>query len=291
MGSGTNARAAIYLTISNVVFVALELLAKELVAGEGMNPVQILWFRAVLTMAVLPLIARTTPRRLVRTAHPGKQAVRGLLLLAAGTAFFFSLRQVPLADAVAIVFVGPLLLTAIAAAVLREAVGWRRWTACCVGFAGALLIIQPGMEGRHWMYALPLVDAACSAVYSILTRLVAREDTAWTSLFYSVACTGLALTFVLPWVWSTPSPAAWAMLVAITVTGLLGHLFHIRAFMEGEASLLAPLSYFHVVLTTIAAYLVFGTLPDDLALAGIVLIVGAGVYVLEREARLRARRA
>ncbi|MGH6720130.1 MAG: DMT family transporter [Alphaproteobacteria bacterium] len=285
MAAGANARAALYLTVSNVVFVALELLAKELVAGEGMNPMQILWLRAALTMAVLPMIARTAPLRLVRTAHPGKQAARGLLLLAAGLGFFFSLRQVPLADAVAIVFVSPRVLTAIAAVTLREVVGWRRWSACCVGFVGALLIIQPGMAGRHWMYALPLVDAACSAVYSILTRLVAREDSAWTSLFYSAAGTGIVLTFALPWVWTEPSPAAWAMLAAISAAGLLGHLFHIRAFMAGEASLLAPLSYFHVVLTTVAAYFVFGTLPDGLALSGIVLIVGAGVYVLEREAR------
>lgn len=283
MPRSANARAAVFLIVANVVFVGLELLAKQLVAVEGMSPVQILWIRAVFTMAVLPMLARTAPLRLVRTAHPGKQAARGLLLLCAGLGFFFSLQAVPLADAVAIVFVSPLALTAIAAVVLRETVGWRRWSACCVGFIGALLIIQPGMEGRHWMYALPLVDALCSAAYSILTRLVAARDSAWTSLFYSAAGTGVVLTFAMPWIWAAPSAAEWVMLAAISVAGLLGHLFHIKAFSEGEASLMAPLSYFHVVLTTVAAFLVFGTLPDMLAMVGVVLIVGAGLYVLHRE--------
>ncbi|MEX2648898.1 MAG: DMT family transporter [Alphaproteobacteria bacterium] len=283
-----NARAAAYLMVANVVFVVLELLGKQLVAVEGMNPIQLLWVRAVITMAALPIILRVAPTRIVRTRHPGKQIARSLLLLVAGLGFFFSLQQVPLADAVAIVFVSPLLVTAIAAVALGEAVGWRRWAACGAGFLGALLIVQPGMEGRHWMYALPLVDAACSAVYAVLTRIVGRDDPAWTSLFYSVAATGLVLTLAMPWVWAWPDAMQWVMLVAMSAAGLVAHFCHIRAFSEGEASIMAPLTYIHVVFTTAAAYVVFGTLPDALALVGVGLIVASGLYVLHRETRRAA---
>lgn len=288
MFAGANGRAILFLMASNVAFVVLELFAKQLVAGQGMNPMQVLWIRAAVALAAMPMILRVSPLRLARTRHPAKQATRSLLMLAAGLGFFFSLQAVPLADAVAIVFVSPLMLTAIAAVVLGEAVGWRRWSACCVGFAGALLIVQPGMEGRHWMYALPLIDAACSAVYSVLTRIIGRDDSAWTSLYYTVMGTGIALTFAMPFIWVAPTAFEWLLLLGISVAGLIGHFFHIRAFVEGEASLMAPLTYIHVVLTTVAAYLVFGTLPDNLALVGVALIVGSGLYVLHREARRRS---
>jgi drug/metabolite transporter (DMT)-like permease len=245
---------------------------------------QILWIRGLVAVVAVPLIARLSPATLVRTSHPWKQVLRSVLLLAAGLAFLVSLYRVPVADAVAIVFVSPLLITVLAALVLGEGVGWRRWSACCVGFAGALLIVQPGMEGRHWMYALPLADAGCSAVYSVLTRIVGRDDGPWTCLYYSVAASALLLAVAMPWVWTWPSLDQWIMLLGIAVAGVLGHLCHVRAFIEGESSLMAPLGYVHVVFATVAAYAVFGTLPDALAMVGIALIVGGGVYVLHREA-------
>lgn len=285
-----NGRAVTFLMASNVAFILLELFSKQLVAEEGISPLQILWVRGVLAVLALPLIARQSPATLVRTSHPWKQGLRSVLLLVAGLGFLFSLMRVPLADAVAIVFVSPLLITAIAAVVLGEAVGQRRWSACCVGFVGALLIVQPGMEGRHWMYALPLIDAGASAVYSVLTRIVGRDDGAWTCLFYSLVASAVLLAVAMPWVWTWPTAAQWLMLGGIALSGLVGHLFHIRAFTEGESSLMAPLSYVHVVFTTVAALLVFGTLPDALAMAGIVLIVGGGIAVLHRETLGRSPR-
>ncbi|MSP83301.1 MAG: DMT family transporter [Alphaproteobacteria bacterium] len=284
---GSNARAVGFLMISNVVFTVVELFGKQLVAGEGISPLQILCLRGLLSMMVVPILARQSPRRLLRTRYPGKQVLRSVLIMVAGLGFFFALEQVPLADAVAIVFVSPLIITAIAAVGLREAVGWRRWSACAVGFVGALLIIQPGMAGRHWMYALPLIDALASAVYSVLTRMVGRDDGPWCCLFYSVMASGLLLALAMPWIWVSPSPAQWGMLLGVAVAGLIGHFFHIRAFSEGESSLMAPLSYVHVVFTTVAAFVVFGTLPDAVAMVGVALIVGGGLYVFHREATKR----
>jgi len=284
-----NARAAVFLLISSVVFTVMELFAKQLIAYEDMSPIQVLWIRSVFTLVALPIMLRTTPFRLARTQHLKKQVVRSLCLVVAGLAFFFSLYEVPLADAVTIVFVSPLFVTAIAALVLKELVGIRRWSACAIGFVGALLIIQPGMEGRHWMYFLPLVDASVSAVYVILTRMVGRHDSWGTSLFYSVAAMAFLGTFALPWVWTWPDANQWLLLLGISVIGLVAHQFHIRAFSLGEASLLSPLSYIHIIFTTIAAFLVFGTLPDEIAMVGVVMIVGAGLYVLHRERKVRSR--
>ena len=278
-----NARAIGFMLIASGFFTVMELLAKQLIAFENMSPIQVLWVRAVITVAILPVIFRTSPAAIVRTRHFGKQTVRSLCLVVAGLAFFFSLYRVPLADAVTIVFVWPMFATAIAAIWLREAVGIRRWSACAVGFIGALLIIQPGMEGRHWMYFLPLIDAVMSAIYVILTRMVGRDDSWATSLFYSVAAMALLGTFAMPWVWQWPTLDQWLLLLGISVIGIAAHLFHIRAFSIGEASLLAPLSYTHILFTTVAAFVVFGTLPDEIAMVGVVLIIGAGLYVLHRE--------
>jgi drug/metabolite transporter (DMT)-like permease len=282
-----NAKAAGFLLLSSVVFTLMELFAKQLIAYEQMSPIQVLWVRSLFTLIVLPIVLRTSPIRMARTRHFTKQAARSMCLVFAGLAFFFSLYEVPLADAVTIVFVSPLFVTAIAALILKEMVGVRRWSACAVGFVGALLIIQPGMEGRHWMYFLPLIDAAMSAVYVILTRMVGRDDSWATSLFYSVLAMALLGTFALPWVWIWPNIDQWLLLGGISVIGIVAHQFHIRAFSLGEASLLAPLSYVHIIFTTLAAFAVFGSLPDELALVGVVMIVGAGLYVLHRERKVR----
>ena len=123
-----NLRAIGWLMISSVVFVGLELIGKQLIAEDGMNPFQVLWIRALVTAIAIPILLRRSPLAVVRTRHPGKQAWRSILLAVASIAFFSSLAIVPLADAVAIVFVSPLFMTAIAFFFLKELVGWRRWT-------------------------------------------------------------------------------------------------------------------------------------------------------------------
>jgi drug/metabolite transporter (DMT)-like permease len=278
-----NLRAAAWLMAANVLFVGVEVFGKQLVDNESMNPIQVLWLRALFTVLALPLLVRRSPIAIARTNYPKLQLMRSALLMGAGLCFFFSLQEVPLGDAVAIVFVSPLFMTAIAFFFLKELVGWRRWMACLIGFAGALLIIQPGMGVRHWMYLLPLGDALFSAIYAILTRRIGLADSTSTSLFYSVL--GMATLFGIPmiWLWEMPSGEQWLFLLGISIFGLMAHFSHIRAYSEGEASLLAPLSYIHVVFTTFTAFVVFGTLPDPIAAGGIVLIVGAGLYILHRE--------
>lgn len=278
-----NLRAAAWLMAANVLFVGVEVFGKQLVDDESMNPIQVLWIRAVFTIVALPFLVRRSPVTIAKTKYPKTQLVRSALLMGAGLCFFFSLQEVPLADAVAIVFVSPLFMTAIAFVFLKELVGWRRWTACLVGFAGAMLIIQPGLGVRHWMYLLPLGDALFSAVYAVLTRRIGSADSTTTSLFYSVL--GMATLFGIPMIWmfEMPTGEQWLMLLGISVFGLFAHFSHIRAYAQGEASLMAPLSYIHVVFTTFTAFLVFGTLPDFWAAIGIVFIVGAGLYILHRE--------
>ena len=284
-----NLRAAAWLMAANVLFVGVEVFGKQLVDDEAMNPIQVLWLRALFTVFAMPFLVRRSPIAIARTNHLKMQLTRSALLMVAGLCFFFSLQEVPLGDAVAIVFVSPLFMTAIAFFFLKEMVGWRRWMACVIGFVGALLIIQPGMGVRHWMYLLPLGDALFSAVYAILTRRIGLADSTSTSLFYSVL--GMATLFGIPmiWLWQTPNFDQWLLLLGISVFGLMAHFSHIRAYAEGEASLLAPLSYIHVVFTTFMAFVVFGTLPDAMAAAGIVLIVGAGLYILHRETMRRGR--
>ena len=91
----------------------------------------------------------------------------------------------------------------------------------------------------------------------------------------------------MPWVWIWPDQDQWLLLLGISAIGLVAHQFHIRAFSLGEASLLAPLSYIHIIFATMAAFLVFGTLPDEISLIGIAMIVSAGLHVLHRERKIR----
>jgi len=104
-----------------------------------------------------------------------------------------------------------------------------------------------------------------------------------------VAASALLFTIAIPFVWVTPTAGQWLLLAGISGFGIIAHFCHIRAYSEGESSLLAPLSYIHIAMTTVAAFLVFGAFPDAWAAGGMALIVGAGLYILHRETVRRGR--
>ena len=223
------------------------------------------------------------------------QALRGVLMGIATVAFITALSYMPVADAIAIFFVEPLILTLLSAWVLREQVGWRRIAACLVGFAGALIVVRPSFEELGWVAALPLVTACTFAVYLLLTRKLAQgEDPiamqAWAGLFgmLFLACVLVAgegsgsAVFDPTW----PDARGWALMLGVGVMATISHVFLVFAFRFAPASTLAPLQYLEIVAATTFGYLVFGDFPDALKWLGIAIIVGSGLFVFWRERRV-----
>jgi drug/metabolite transporter (DMT)-like permease len=213
------------------------------------------------------------------------------LLAVATLCMFGAISVVPLADAYTITFIAPLLVTALSVPLLKERVGWRRWSAVVAGFAGVLIVIRPGFGEVPWQLALPLITAACFALYQILTRLVSVDpvETPFVMLFY-VAWVGAAvMTLMVPFYWQPVALADWPWMVAMGGLGAIGHLILIRALVIAPASLIAPFTYSQIVWALIAGYLVFGDVPDGWMLVGCTVIVASGLFVFYREAVLGKR--
>ena len=229
--------------------------------------------------------------RLFQTRRPKLQFARSALMMSSTLLFVAGLMHVPLATASAIVFTAPLIVTALSVPLLKEEVGWRRWTAVAVGFAGALIIIRPGAGVANLASLLILGNAACYAVYQILTRKIGMDDRAETGIAYAALFGAIAMTFVLPFFWTPPQSILHAaMFLAIGALGGLGHFLIIKAFQLYRPAVLAPMSYTELVGASILGYLIFGHFPDALTWLGALVVVASGVYTFHREAVRRGQR-
>ena len=274
------------LLIAVALFTIGEAIVKILARDYDIT--QIVWaryiFHALVTYAIF---SRANVFQLARTTRPGLHIARSALMLAATTFFFSSLRYLALADAIAISFVGPLLVTALSIPMLKEHVGIRRWMAIFVGFAGVLVIIRPGMGVMHWATILPLCTAVCYALYQILTRMAARSDDTQTSLFWMSAFGVIVSSIAVPFFWTTPGPMAWALMAALGTVYGLGHYLLIRGLEITPASKLSPFLYTQIIWATLLGSLIFDQFPDVPTLIGASIVIGSGLYIWQRESLLK----
>lgn len=225
----------------------------------------------------------------------GLHALRGGLLVVTMLSFITTLKVMEVADAIAIFFVEPIILTILGSIFLKETIGWRRYTACAVGFLGALLVIQPSMQEVGLIALLPIVAAFGLAVFLLVTRMVAQNEDPWSMQFHAGIWGGL-FCLVLLWlgegsgsdvfdpVW--PAGNAWFYLLGVGVTATISGVLGVYAYRSAPASVLAPLQYLEIVSATIFGWLVFDHLPDALKWLGIAIIIGSGLYIIWRERRV-----
>ncbi|MCK6449666.1 MAG: DMT family transporter [Alphaproteobacteria bacterium] len=273
------------------LFVTMDAVAKYL--SLFLPVLQIVWARNVFAIAcTLPVLRGQRPGISLRSARPGLQLVRSGLLLASTFFFFSAIQHIPLADANAISFVSPLLVTALSVPFLGEQVGIRRWAAVVVGFVGALIIIRPGASGMQAASLLALGSSFCFAFYQIATRVLASSDNALTTALYSPLVGAIATSLVMPFVWVSPTPTQWAFLVTVGALGGLSHFVFIKAYEKAPPSMLAPFSYTQLIWSVTLGYILFDNLPDRWTLLGAATVVTSGLYTLYRESvRRRAVKA
>ncbi|BBK43387.1 hypothetical protein STVA_34070 [Allostella vacuolata] len=228
---------------------------------------------------------------LFRTQRPGTQLARSLLHLSSMLCFFTGIAFVPLAEASAITFIAPFIVTALSGPMLGEKVGIRRWSAVVVGFCGALVVTRPGSGAVPPEAILLFGSAASYALYQILTKRVSSLDRPETSVMYSGVAGTLLMTLVVPFFWIWPNDVRDAILfLSLGILGGLGHYFVARAFMWGPASVISPFNYGQIAVATLLGYLIFGNLPDVWTWVGVAIIIGSGLYIAYRETRRRAER-
>ncbi|MDR9484018.1 MAG: DMT family transporter [Sediminimonas sp.] len=218
--------------------------------------------------------------------------VRTVMHVAGIGMMFTALRFLPLADAIAIAFVMPFIMLLLGKFALGEEVGARRLLACCTGFIGTLLVIQPSFAEVGWPALLPLGVALDFALFMLVTRTIARESDpiALQAISGVMACAVLLPPLLLlhdsglpgfdaAW----PSPREWSLLMLVGVLGTLGHLLMTWALRLAPSATLAPMQYLEIPFATLIGWIVFNDLPDGLALLGIVVTVAAGLYIIVRE--------
>ena len=264
-------------------FSCLDTMAKYL--NGHMDTLQVVWARYTGAFVLTLLISNPVSRPgLMRSKRPVLQIVRSVLLLGSTLTNFAAFRYLQLDQALSILFSAPFLVAILAGPMLGEWIGWRRWLAILVGFAGVLLVTKPGGGGIHPAALFSVASAVFYALYIISTRVLSRSDPTDTTLFYSNFVGAAAMLPVLPFVWTTPdSPLVIFLLVLFGAFGSFGHYLLIAGHRLAPASVLAPFMYTQLVWAIGWGYLVFGDIPNDWTLAGAVIVIGSGLYLLHRE--------
>ncbi len=277
-------RGMLLLLVAVSLLPIMDAIAKDL--GERYPVMQVTWGRYVFTLAcILPLLLWRYRSQLLDIPQPGLQLVRGLAQVLATFLFFLTLTFLPLADTVALAFMYPLIVTALAPFVLGENVGWRRYAAVVLGFLGALVIIRPGLGVFQPASVFGLGIGFAFAVYILLTRKLRGRTPPLVTLGWVAAIGVVTTSLFMPFVFVPMASADWLGLLMIGLLGAMAHQCIIRAFEMAPAAVLSPLGYAEILMAVLIGYLWFGDFPDGFTWAGILIIAGAGLYVGWRERR------
>lgn len=266
---------------------------------------QVILVRALIGLALLALImgASGADFRQLVTRRPGGQVLRVGFVMVSNVTYFLGLAALPLAEAVALAFISPLLVTMLSVLVLGEQVGPRRWAAVGVGLVGVVVMLRPGGEVFQPAALLVLISAFCYALTHMMTRRMRETESTFALNFYvqigfvivsgamglwagdgHLAGSGDASVAFLfrDWIW--PPVGDWPAFLATGVSVAVGGMMLAQAYRTNEAALIAPFEYVAMPLAIVWGVAVFGTWPDTLSWVGIGLICGSGLYVFWREA-------
>ncbi len=266
----------------------IDVLAKVL-GQQGMPILIVVWARAVFgALMTLPFAIRAEGLAAFRPRRPLHHLSRAVLLFSATFLFFQALKHLPIADALAIFFVNPLVIVILSALILRERVGPRRWAAVAVGFVGTLIIIRPGLVEVNPGTFYALGSGVALGSYLVMTRHIAGAANAMVLTFQTSTIGAALMTLALPLLWQMPDPAQWLMLVGLGVVATLGHVLITMAYEHGEASLLAPLAFTEIIMATVFGWWFFNDLPDRWTVLGVAILIGSAIYISIRERRAKA---
>ncbi len=270
---------------ATVLFSLSDTMAKYLTASIPAVEYTTVRYAVFVAMAASPLMRRRHVS--LRSRRPGLQLLRGIGGLGSALGFILSLHYLPIADATAINFVTPLMVTVLAVPVLGEVVSGRGWLAVLTGFAGVLIVVRPGIGGLHPAVLLVLLSASFWCMSLLLTRRLVGVDPSTVTLLWTAVTGFVLLLCALPF-FAQPLSVSQALACAgVGVIASAGQWLALLAYRHARATVLAPLSYGQLIWSSALGYLVFGAVPDRWVLAGAVVIAASGLAVVHLE-RVRA---
>jgi drug/metabolite transporter (DMT)-like permease len=277
--------AGVLLMLLAVLMFSLnDVIGKWLVATYSVG--QVLLFRSIAAWMVLaPLVARAGPSTVVRVERPWLQVLRVLLSTGEVACFYLAVTVLPLADTMTYYQAGPIYVTLLAALILKEHVGWRRWTAVAVGFVGVVIALQPTSAAFGWPALVALAGSTLFAFLMIVTRTL-RGTPDLTMVAWQFAAALICGLVWAPFQWVPFNGYDVALIGLVGVVGMAAMACVNRSLKLAPASVVVPYQYTMIVWAVIFGYLVFGDVPSWPVLTGATIIIAAGLYIFFREQRL-----
>ncbi|MDA7948827.1 MAG: DMT family transporter [Hyphomicrobiaceae bacterium] len=281
------ALAIAIMIIAVMVLVAMNACVKLI--GPGYNAVQVTFIRNLIAAFVLfPFVMRDGGIASLKTRRPGLQLLRSLSGIAGVTCYFYGVQHLPIGEVTVISQATPLFVAALAVPILKESVGWRRWSAIVVGFVGVIVALGP--VGQIGLPGLVVVAGTLLWAVTILTvRTLGRTDSPATTTFYYMVLGTLIAGAAQPWVWKTPPSDLWILFVAAAVFGAAGQLLIAHALRIGEASIVTPFNYTAIVWGVAVDFFLWNVFPTVWTLGGAAIITLAGLYLFRREAAVKEK--
>jgi drug/metabolite transporter (DMT)-like permease len=283
-----NIQGAAWLVSGGFIFTSSGVMIRLL--SEQVESVQSAFFRAVLSVLMLmPLMlaGRVQPWASKRLVGHFWRTVAGTVSMVLG---FYAVSMLPLADATAIAFSQPLFSVVVAAAMAGEKVRWRRWTATVVGFAGVLVMVQPGAGSLQLGALVALANAAMVAFSILLVKRLSDSETPLMILTQFAIFSTLLLALPAIWVWRWPDAWGWTLAVGIASSATVGQYFWVQAFKAGEMSAVAPFEYLRLPFAVFVGWLIWGEMPVVWTYVGASIVIASALYIAQREAALAKER-
>ena len=285
-----NAKLGIFLMIlTTMVFAVQDGISRHLGSAYNVQMIVMLryWFFALFVLTVARHASGGISQT-AQTSHLWLQFLRGIILSVEILIAVLAFTLLGLIESHAIFACYPLLIAGLSGPVLGEKVGWRRWSAIALGFIGLLIILRPGIGVFTLLGLLPLLSAILFAIYGILNRYVARNDSAETSFFWTGIIGAAVTSGIGIWYWEPMTGLDWIWMGILCVSGVIGHWLLIKSYQVAEAGVLQPFAYLQLVFVTLIGLTVFGEELKLNVVVGTIVVIAAGLFTLRRE-RLKAR--
>ncbi|OHV79821.1 DMT family transporter [Ensifer sp. LCM 4579] len=282
---GTARAGVLIMLLGMLMFSLNDVMGKWLVATYSVG--QVVLIRSIAAGLVLfPFLWARGPKRLVAVERPGLQLSRVLASTAEVFAFYFAVITLPLADVMTYWLAAPIYVAAVSPLVLKEPVGWRRWTAIALGFVGVIIALEPSSQALTLPALVSILGSMCFAFMMVSGRsLRGTPDT--TLAFWQIIGAAIAGVIWAPFDWTPLKPLDAALLGLLGVIAMLAHVLVNRALKLADAATVAPLQYTLLFWAIVFGWLIFGDSPRLSMVLGAGLIVASGLFIFFREQQLK----
>ena len=283
-----NLRGILWSGLAGLLFALLNVFT--LIPAQHLNPFVMAFMRYLFgTLFLVPIVLRLGARRTMRTHRLPLHLFRGCIHAGGMFLWFIGLPLTTLASITALGFTGPIFVTIGAALFLGEDVRLRRWIAVAVGFAGAMIIIRPGIGDLGLGAIVILISTPIFSASNLISKALARTESAPTIVVWQNLTISLAAFPVALWFWQTPQWTDLLWFVAAGLCGTLGHMCQQNGYQLADITLLQPIGFLSLLWNALLGYFLFFQQPDVWTFVGAAVIFASAMYISHREAVRRAK--